>query len=127
RCRPFVRRKCFGSILIELTVSYDHVRTLSSVADEHSRTPHARARAGYHARVITLGIDPGTAICGFGVVALDEGRLQMVDAGCIRTPSDASDAERLRQLHDALGELIAQHRPERIGVERLFFQRNVQT
>jgi crossover junction endodeoxyribonuclease RuvC len=85
------------------------------------------ARDGYHARVITLGIDPGTAICGFGVVALDEGRLRMVDAGCIRTPSDASDAERLRQLHEALRGLIQQHRPERVGVERLFFQRNVQT
>lgn len=82
---------------------------------------------GYHAGVITLGIDPGTAICGFGVVALDDGRLRMVDAGCIRTPSDASDAERLRQLHQALRGLIEQHRPERVGVERLFFQRNVQT
>jgi crossover junction endodeoxyribonuclease RuvC len=89
---------------------------------------HVGGPAGaYHAGVITLGIDPGTAICGFGVVGLDEGRLRMVDAGCIRTPSDASDAERLRQLHDALRGLIAQHRPGRIGVERLFFQRNVQT
>ena len=95
--------------------------------DEDSRTSHERARDGYHASVITLGIDPGTAICGFGVVALDDGRLRMVDAGCIRTPSDASDADRLRQLHEALRGLIAQHGPERIGVERLFFQRNVQT
>ena len=87
----------------------------------------ARPAGGYHAGVITLGIDPGTAICGFGVVALDDGRLRMVDAGCIRTPSDASDAERLRQLHGALTSLIQEHRPERVGVERLFFQRNVQT
>lgn len=86
-----------------------------------------RPRDGYHARVITLGIDPGTAICGFGVVALEQGRLRMVDAGCIRTPSDASDAERLRQLHAALSGLIDEHRPQRVGVERLFFQRNVQT
>lgn len=77
--------------------------------------------------VITLGIDPGTAICGFGVVALEDGRLRMVDAGCIRTPSDASDAERLGQLYGALKQLLEEHRPQRIGVERLFFQRNVQT
>ena len=77
--------------------------------------------------VITLGIDPGTAICGFGVVALDGGSLRMLDAGCIRTPSNATDGERLRQLHEALRGLIAEHRPERIGIERLFFQRNVQT
>ena len=77
--------------------------------------------------MITLGIDPGTAICGFGVVALESGSLRMVDAGSIRTPSNASDGERLRQLHGALQGLIAEHQPQRIGIERLFFQRNVQT
>jgi len=77
--------------------------------------------------VITLGIDPGTAICGFGVVSLERGTLRLVDAGCVRTPSGASDGERLRQLHGALRSLVAEHAPARIGIERLFFQRNVQT
>ena len=77
--------------------------------------------------MIALGIDPGTARCGFGVVALDEGRLRLVDAGVIRTESDGSDAERLRALHRALLELLSLHHPQRVGVERLFFQRNVQT
>jgi len=85
------------------------------------------SRGGYHGRVITLGIDPGTAICGFGVVELRDGEVRMVDAGCIRTPADATDAERLKQLHGALSTLIGEHRPERVGIERLFFQRNVQT
>jgi crossover junction endodeoxyribonuclease RuvC len=84
-------------------------------------------RTRYHEGVITLGIDPGTAICGFGVVALTDGNVRMIDAGCIRTPSEATDADRLRQLHGALVQLITEHRPERVGVERLFFQRNVQT
>jgi crossover junction endodeoxyribonuclease RuvC len=78
-------------------------------------------------RVIALGIDPGTAICGFGVVALEDGQLRLVDAGVIRTASDETDASRLRQLHAALAALVVEHRPERVGVERLFFQRNVQT
>jgi len=77
--------------------------------------------------VITLGIDPGTAICGFGVVELRDNAVRMVDAGCIRTPSQATDAERLRELHRALQTLIGEHRPDRVGIERLFFQRNVQT
>jgi crossover junction endodeoxyribonuclease RuvC len=77
--------------------------------------------------VIALGIDPGTAICGFGVVSIENGHLRMIDAGVIRTPSEATDATRLRQLHDALRSLLAEHRPQRVGVERLFFQRNVQT
>jgi crossover junction endodeoxyribonuclease RuvC len=77
--------------------------------------------------VIALGIDPGTARCGFGVVALDGGHLRLVDAGVIRTDSSGTDADRLRGLHAALVELLAHHRPQRVGVERLFFQRNVQT
>ena len=77
--------------------------------------------------MITLGIDPGTATCGFGVVELEDGRLRMIDAGVIRTLSEQTDAARLRQLHDALRSLLAEHRPQRVAVERLFFQRNVQT
>jgi crossover junction endodeoxyribonuclease RuvC len=77
--------------------------------------------------VIALGIDPGTAICGFGVVALEDGQLRMIDAGVIRTESERTDASRLSQLHAALASLVAEHAPNRVGVERLFFQRNVQT
>lgn len=77
--------------------------------------------------MIALGIDPGTATCGFGIVSLEGGSLRLIDAGVIRTTTDQTDASRLRQLHVALGALIAEHRPERVGVERLFFQRNVQT
>ena len=77
--------------------------------------------------MITLGVDPGTAICGFGVVDFDGGSLRLVEAGCIRTDATETDAARLEQLHAALAGLLAQHRPDRIGIERLFFQRNVQT
>ena len=77
--------------------------------------------------MIAFGIDPGTARCGFGVVALDNGRLRLIDAGVIRTELDGSDADRLRALHAALTQLLTLHRPHRVGVERLFFQRNVQT
>jgi crossover junction endodeoxyribonuclease RuvC len=77
--------------------------------------------------VIALGIDPGTARCGFGVVALDEGRLRLVDAGVIRTEAGETDASRLQSLHAALLQLLGLHQPQRVGVERLFFQRNVQT
>jgi len=77
--------------------------------------------------VIALGIDPGTARCGFGVVALDDGRLRLIDAGVIRTESAETDADRLQALHGALRQLLTLHHPQRVGVERLFFQRNVQT
>jgi crossover junction endodeoxyribonuclease RuvC len=77
--------------------------------------------------VIALGIDPGTATCGFGIVTLQDGQLRLVDAGVIRTGSDETDATRLSQLHSALTTLVAEYQPTRVGVERLFFQRNVQT
>jgi crossover junction endodeoxyribonuclease RuvC len=86
-----------------------------------------RADTATMQRVIALGIDPGTATCGFGVVALEDGRLRMVDAGVVRTESSQPDASRLSQLHAALTALVIEHRPGRVGVERLFFQRNVQT
>jgi crossover junction endodeoxyribonuclease RuvC len=50
-----------------------------------------------------------------------------VDAGVIRTEASGTDSDRLRGLHAALAQLLGQHRPQRVGVERLFFQRNVQT
>jgi crossover junction endodeoxyribonuclease RuvC len=77
--------------------------------------------------VIVLGIDPGTASLGFGVVALEDNRLRLVDAGVVRTGPEHTDADRLAQLETAVRSLIAEHHPERMAVERLFFQRNVQT
>lgn len=77
--------------------------------------------------VITMGIDPGTAACGFGVVTLEAGALRMLDAGTIHTDASDGDGPRLTRLHDALRELLAHHRPERVAVERLYFQRNVRT
>ena len=61
--------------------------------------------------MIALGIDPGTAICGFGVVALEGGRLRMIDAGVVRTAATQTDAARLVELHAALRQLLAEHRP----------------
>jgi crossover junction endodeoxyribonuclease RuvC len=77
--------------------------------------------------VIAIGIDPGTATLGFGVVALEANRLRLVDAGVVRTSATETDARRLAELESALRSLVAEHRPDRMAVERLFFQRNVQT
>jgi crossover junction endodeoxyribonuclease RuvC len=76
---------------------------------------------------IALGIDPGTAACGFGIVASDGASLRFVDAGTVRTDPSLSDSARLAELEVALDQLMAQHRPDRVAVERLYFQRNVQT
>ena len=77
--------------------------------------------------MIVLGIDPGTAALGYGVVERTGGGLRAVDYGCIVTTPDSSMPERLLHIHEALTELIETHRPDLMGVERLFFSKNAQT
>ncbi len=74
-----------------------------------------------------LGIDPGTARTGYGIVQRDGNALRLVDFGCLETLSSAPPAERLLSIHRGVLQLIELHRPEVVGVERLFFNRNVQT
>jgi crossover junction endodeoxyribonuclease RuvC len=77
--------------------------------------------------VIVLGIDPGTARLGYGVVAREGSALSMVGYGCLETTNDRPLEQRLLIIHAGLTELILEHRPEAVGVERLFFNKNVQT
>jgi len=77
--------------------------------------------------VIVLGIDPGTARTGYGLVRRDGPRLAALDFGCLETLPDRGLPERLMLIHQAVTELIAEHHPDVVGVERLFFNRNVQT
>jgi crossover junction endodeoxyribonuclease RuvC len=74
-----------------------------------------------------LGIDPGTAALGYGIVERSGGRLREVDHGCLTTSPDLSMPERLLAIHALVDELIELHQPDLMGVERLFFSRNVQT
>ena len=74
-----------------------------------------------------LGIDPGTAALGYGIVESAAGRVREVDHGCLETSPDVSLPDRLLAIHALVDELIASHQPDLLAVERLFFSRNVQT
>ena len=74
-----------------------------------------------------LGIDPGTAALGYGIVERTGGRLREVDHGVLNTSADLSLPERLLAIHSLVDELLSLHEPDFMGVERLFFSRNVQT
>lgn len=77
---------------------------------------------------LALGIDPGTATTGYGLVRISlQGELRAVAYGVIETPAHTPPHERLLKLHGELGALIRQHRPETAAVEKLFFQRNIST
>jgi crossover junction endodeoxyribonuclease RuvC len=77
--------------------------------------------------LIILGIDPGTAMLGFGVIERTGTRIRSIDYGVIKTPARLSLPERLEAIYLALTDLIDLHAPTLVGVERLFFTKNVQT
>lgn len=77
--------------------------------------------------MLILGIDPGTAITGYGLVKEEAGVLGLVDCGVITTPSGQPLAERLQTIYQGLAEVIDRHQPTAAAVEELFFSRNVRT
>ncbi len=78
--------------------------------------------------MLVLGIDPGTASTGYGVVRGDKaGLVSLVECGVIRTrPRDPLPA-RLGEIYDGVTQLIARHRPDALSVEDVFYSRNVRT
>jgi len=77
---------------------------------------------------LVLGIDPGTAITGYGLVReRPDGSLEAVAYGTIQTPAGIPAHQRLSMLFRRLSELLLLHQPDDCAVEKLFFQRNIST
>ena len=78
--------------------------------------------------MLALGLDPGTATIGYGLVRqFEDGGLQAVDYGVITTSKDMDAPKRLSVLFHRLNELLKSTRPETSAVEKLFFQKNIST
>jgi crossover junction endodeoxyribonuclease RuvC len=78
--------------------------------------------------VIVLGIDPGTAVTGYGVVKGERmSPPHLIECGIIRTKPRDSLAERLQEIHAGVVELIQRHRPDALAIEDVFYARNVRT
>jgi crossover junction endodeoxyribonuclease RuvC len=86
--------------------------------------------------MLTLGIDPGTAIMGYGLVESEAGgdegrvrgeRLKMVEYGALYTPANTPLVERLPMLYEGLRDLIKEYKPISVAIEELFFNKNVRT
>ena len=76
--------------------------------------------------MLVIGIDPGTATTGYGLVEeASDGSLRAVDYGVITTSADSPMPQRLRQLYQSIVEIVQLHRPESGAMEKLFFSRNV--
>jgi crossover junction endodeoxyribonuclease RuvC len=78
--------------------------------------------------MLVIGIDPGTAITGYGLVKENQdGSLSLVEYGAVVTPAQAPMPQRLLELHRKLKEILLLHHPQSGAMEKLFFQRNVRT
>ena len=74
-----------------------------------------------------LGLDPGTATTGYGIIDVYDGEMSVVTWGVIKTTPDDEMAQRLLQIHTELRALLMEYKPDTAGVEELFFGRNATT
>jgi crossover junction endodeoxyribonuclease RuvC len=78
--------------------------------------------------MIVLGIDPGTAVTGYGVVEGQQSHpARLIECGVIRTKARDALPQRLNDIHAGIAELIERHRPDAIAIEDVFYARNVRT
>jgi crossover junction endodeoxyribonuclease RuvC len=76
---------------------------------------------------LVIGIDPGPANLGFGIVRVEGSRMFALDGGVVETPSEPSIERRLQRIHAALADLIASHQPRAMAIEEVYFGKNVRS
>ena len=76
--------------------------------------------------MIILGIDPGTANTGYGILTIDR-RIMVTECGCIRTSADKEMSERLRIIYQRVSGLIERYDPDEVAMEQIYFSRNSKT
>jgi crossover junction endodeoxyribonuclease RuvC len=71
-----------------------------------------------------LGIDPGSRVTGYGLISLQQRKLQYIDSGCIRTSAE-DISQRLLQIFNGICELLEQYQPNEVAIEQVFMHENV--
>jgi crossover junction endodeoxyribonuclease RuvC len=114
-----------------LTLAQDHYNTAlwTSAIDNIEGGGNNKEREGIQETqgMLILGIDPGLAILGYGVIRSEKGHLIAVDHGTIQTRSVESLPERLYCVYEGMCELIERYRPDAVAFEELFFNSNAKT
>lgn len=77
--------------------------------------------------MLILGIDPGIAILGFGIVKFEANKYTVVDYGAITTEAGVPMSERLTGIYDGLIDIIERYKPDAFAIEELFFNKNIKT
>ena len=74
-----------------------------------------------------IGIDPGYAIVGYGIISYERNRFSVLDFGAVTTPADMEFPKRLKTIFDDLNYLFSRYRPDEMAIEKLFFNTNKTT
>lgn len=77
--------------------------------------------------MVILGIDPGIAIVGYGIIECKGNSFKAIDYGCITTDANLMFPDRLKIVYDELNKIIDKYRPEDLAIEELFFNKNAKT
>lgn len=77
--------------------------------------------------MIILGIDPGTAIVGYGIILKEKSKLSLLDYGCVTTDKNLPQADRLEIIKNEIVEIIKKFKPQVMAIEELFFFKNLKT
>ncbi|MFQ5729076.1 MAG: crossover junction endodeoxyribonuclease RuvC [Waddliaceae bacterium] len=77
--------------------------------------------------MLIIGIDPGTIVCGYGIIRVEGSAYHAIDYGCIRPPQDYKLSERYLVIFNSLDDLLEKHRPEALVVETQYVKNNVQS
>ena len=88
--------------------------------------PTSKSAPGLVVRTV-IGIDPGTAITGYGILRVEHPNLTVLEYGVIRTPKEDTVSQRLVTLYEKLTQLLHAYEPKMAGCEQLFFAKNVKT
>lgn len=77
--------------------------------------------------MIILGIDPGIARLGYGIIKKEKGKISLLTYGCLETLKDLKEETRLTSLFERLAKIISKYKPEAISLEKIFFSQNAKT
>ena len=77
--------------------------------------------------MLIMGIDPGIAISGYGIISREDSNCSIVEYGVIKTPAGLATPQRLRQIHEGYLDLMEKYNPDAVAIEELYFNKNAKT
>lgn len=83
--------------------------------------------SGVDRKCVVLGIDPGFGSLGYGVIESSNAEVRALGYGVLKTPSSQPFAERLKTIYDKVAALVERYQPNRVAIEKLFFEKNTKT